>query len=205
MPTTAQPLHHAAETGDVSAAARLLDSDSSLIQRRVREGDQPLHFACWHKHPPMVQLLIGRGAVVNARGDFGKTPLHYAVMDGNPQTTEIARGTEIVRMLIAAGADVNARDELLQQNPLGFAVREQFEEWSTAIGVLRDSGATLDLEAAMLLNDLSSARTLLKCADIGMTDERIRAIRGVAAAGYLPGGRAAFVELIDRWLRSRQA
>ncbi|MHB8453914.1 MAG: ankyrin repeat domain-containing protein [Acidiferrobacterales bacterium] len=49
----------------------------------------------------MAKSLVARGAKVNARDQFGDTPLHWAAGHGN---------TAVVRLLIAHGADVNARD-----------------------------------------------------------------------------------------------
>jgi len=40
--------------------------------------------------------------VVNGRGHYGKTPLHFAVENGR---------TEVLRLLLDHGADANARDE----------------------------------------------------------------------------------------------
>ena len=60
--------------------------------------DAPLHWAA-SGDPAIVALLIEHGADVNVEGDFGHTPLHYAVRSGNPKN---------VVLLLEAGADVSA-------------------------------------------------------------------------------------------------
>ena len=54
----------------------------------------------------MVQTLLDNGAAVDARsGDTSDTPLHVAVMSPDPPSNDI------VELLIAAGANVNANDD----------------------------------------------------------------------------------------------
>ncbi len=53
-------------------------------------------------HKEVVELLIDKGADVNAKGKYGGTPLHSAAFFGQ---------TEIVELLIAKGADLNAKIE----------------------------------------------------------------------------------------------
>ena len=55
--------------------------------------------AAYSDYPRTTQLLIARGAEVNARSADGLTALHYAAGAGN---------TEIVDLLLMAGADPNA-------------------------------------------------------------------------------------------------
>lgn len=128
-------IHRAAGRGDNETARRLLDEDPDSIRTRNELDNEPLHEACWAKHPKMVRLLLDRGADVNAVGDFGRTPLHFAVWDGGPEATEI------VEMLVQAGADIHARDERLKENALGFALREYKDELEPAIRLLRERGA----------------------------------------------------------------
>ena len=56
-----------------------------------------------------VRVLIDGGADMDARDHgFGRTPLHVAAAFGT---------VEVVRILIAAGANVNAQGNYIQDNP----------------------------------------------------------------------------------------
>ena len=63
-----------------------------------------MHKAAWHGQKEVAELLIAKGADVNAKFDkiSGGTPLHIAADKGHK---------EIAELLIAAGADVNAKDK----------------------------------------------------------------------------------------------
>jgi ankyrin repeat protein len=75
----------------------------------VQQGDETsvLEYIALHGRVAEAELLVTAGARVNARNSlWGMTPLHYAVdcWDG-------AKGNhDMVRFLIAHGADVNAKD-----------------------------------------------------------------------------------------------
>src|SRR5262245_58457866 len=125
-------IHRATGRGDVHTVTRLLDVDPLLIHDRNESSNEPLHEACWAKHLNIVRILLDRGADVNARGDFGETPLHYAVRDDG------AESIPIVALLLDAGADIEAKDERLRQNALGFALREFNDDLDPAIRLLRD-------------------------------------------------------------------
>ncbi|WP_108784243.1 ankyrin repeat domain-containing protein [Wolbachia endosymbiont of Bemisia tabaci] len=61
----------------------------------------PLHFAALNGHFKVVELLISKGADINAKDDSGLTPLHLASGGGYE---------EIVKLLSNGGADINAKD-----------------------------------------------------------------------------------------------
>ena len=65
-------------------------------------GDKwtPLHNAAWGGHKEIAELLIAKGADMNAKDDEGMTPLHPAAAAGH---------REIAELLIAKGVDVNAK------------------------------------------------------------------------------------------------
>jgi len=48
----------------------------------------------------VVEILVSGGADVNVKDEFGRTPLHRAVVAGN---------VEIVKLLVSKGADVNSK------------------------------------------------------------------------------------------------
>jgi Ankyrin repeats (3 copies) len=184
-------IHRAAGRGDVDTANRLLEADPSLIHDRNELQNEPLHEACWAKHLNMVRLLIERGADVNSRGDFGETPLHYAVRDAGTESIPI------VALLLEAGADVEAKDERLRQNALGFALREFNDDLDPAIQLLRERGSSLGLEGAMILGDVGRVRELLSESEEEPQVELVRPVLGLAKDCR----RDEIAQLIGDWLR----
>ena len=67
-------------------------------------GTTPLHLTADRGHTEVVELLISKGADVNAKMKDGWTPLHSAARYGRKGH----RHWEITELLIANGADVNA-------------------------------------------------------------------------------------------------
>jgi ankyrin repeat protein len=67
----------------------------------------------------IVELLIAKGADVNAKSEYETTPLHPAAYMGQK---------EIVELLIAKGADVNAMDDF-GDTPLDGV--EKVNNWNT--------------------------------------------------------------------------
>ena len=133
-------IHRAVGRGDIETVKQLLEADPSLVNVRNELTNQPLHEACWAKQAAIVELLINNGADVNARGDFAETPLHYAVWDGGEEAARI------VSILLRHGADIEAVDERLWQNALGFALRESKDELEPRLGCFANGGLPWDLK-----------------------------------------------------------
>jgi ankyrin repeat protein len=75
-PALADPLHDAAEQGEIGQVKRLIDQDAD-VNARDDYDLTPLHFSVGAGHIKIVELLIAEGANVNARHQMG-TPLHPA-------------------------------------------------------------------------------------------------------------------------------
>lgn len=70
---------------------------------RNASGQSLLGIACLNEDEALVRFLEGKGADVNAAGDFqGWRPLHFAAVQNSPS---------ICRFLIDAGADVDMQDD----------------------------------------------------------------------------------------------
>ena len=91
-------------------------------------GFSPLHRVCQRGKKECVELLIDKGADINAQNNFGWTPLHIAARNGQK---------DIVELLIANGADVNIKNKggLI---PLDLAMNQGHKE---IIELLRKHGA----------------------------------------------------------------
>lgn len=92
----------AAAVGDVDTLHDLLHDDPSVLDARSPDDATALHFAAFFAQPETARLLVEHGADVHGVSPtFGNvTPLHSAAAGGS---------AEIVQLLLAAGADANAR------------------------------------------------------------------------------------------------
>jgi len=95
----------AATAGDVKRVTALVDADRLLANAVARDGYSPLGLACFFKRREVVKALLERGAKPSLPSrDQGFTPLHSAVA-----TDAGAAIHEIVRLLLEAGSDPNAK------------------------------------------------------------------------------------------------
>jgi hypothetical protein len=98
------PLHAAAFSGNFEVVRILIGYDSVDINTRDVYGSTPLHWALGGhnvKDGSVLRLMLEHGAGINLKNQIGRTPLHYASVDGV---------LEFVRLLLKHGADVEAKD-----------------------------------------------------------------------------------------------
>ena len=122
------PLHRAAREGHKEVAELLIAAGADL-NTKDKEGKTPFYHAARWGHTNIAALLIAAGADVNAKDDKGRTPLDRAVgyteivallrKHGGKTSEELnalidaaeAGNIEAVKQHLAAGMDVNAKDE----------------------------------------------------------------------------------------------
>ena len=86
----------------------LLIDNGTEVTAKDEHGQTPLHHAAWEGHTEVVELLIAKGADVNAKTTgLEGTPLHDAALAAHP--ADLVAHKEVIELLIAAGADVNAK------------------------------------------------------------------------------------------------
>ena len=96
----------AAIVGDAEQLAARLDEDHNLLTACSPDGWTLMHLASWAGQPETTRLLLDRSADLTAVSvnPLRNQPLNAAVAGPNTETR-----TACVRLLLAAGADVNNR------------------------------------------------------------------------------------------------
>jgi len=150
--------------GQLDHLSERLDADPELVRQRFQEldfgvtgrrslslrGTTLLHVAAEYGNVEAAELLLKRGADVNARatvderGVGGQTPLFHAVTQFDDW------GLPVAQLLLERGADLAVRaklpghyerpDEVVECTPLGYAVRFPGEENKT-VAILRERRA----------------------------------------------------------------
>ncbi len=95
----------ASALGETARLRDLLAADPALANAVASDGFTPLGLASFFGHPEAAKLLLATGADPKfaAQNSTRVAPLHSAVAGGN---------VEIVRELLARGADVHARQDV---------------------------------------------------------------------------------------------
>lgn len=98
----------------LALAANAYAVDDSPLFEAVKKGDRA-----------EVELLLTKGADINAKDSIGRTPLHMAVISGKK---------DIGELLLAKGADINAKNDF-GFTPLHLVgTRQDIAEWLIAKG-----------------------------------------------------------------------
>lgn len=97
-------IFEAASTARLDRVKELVQADPGLVNAWSPDGFTALHYAAFFNRPAVADYLLKAGASVGAvsRNNMKVMPLHSAVASD---------AVEVVRLLIAHGADVNARQE----------------------------------------------------------------------------------------------
>ncbi|HLJ48843.1 MAG TPA: ankyrin repeat domain-containing protein [Bryobacteraceae bacterium] len=127
------------ETGDdtlLEYAGRQLRDDPSLAQVRNRYGRALIHDASAQGNLQMLELLLRLGADPNMRTAGGHTPLYCLA-----NQCRLRSGGQLVRVLVRAGANVDARSDSKQCTALHMAARRGNTDVAEA---LLDCGADMN-------------------------------------------------------------
>lgn len=124
----------AAATGQIDRLRTLLKKDASLANAYSADGFTPLGLAAFFGQRSAVEALLSAGADVNqpSKETMKLTPLHSATA---------AREVSIARLLIAKGANVNARQAELGFTPLHEAAANGHIEFAL---LLLENGAEIN-------------------------------------------------------------
>jgi hypothetical protein len=89
--------------GDTGFVLAMLDSGRLDARMRGWEGLTLLHMLVYLDHEPLLSRVLDAGVPVDARDQYGRTPLYVAVVHGG--------SAGLVRDLRRAGADLDAADD----------------------------------------------------------------------------------------------
>lgn len=93
-------IFEAAKSGDLARIQALLKNNPDLVSSKDDNDETALHWAAMNGHDRVAELLLAKGAEVDATDNEGMTPLHWAAFYGR---------LDVVKLLLANKAAVNVR------------------------------------------------------------------------------------------------
>src|SRR5262245_50178180 len=175
----ATPLMYAASVGSVDAVKLLLAAGADAKVKNAFDAT-PLMWGVTNLEK--VRLLVDAGADVNARSKQGMTPLLIAASN--------AGSIEIVRLLLAKGAELKPRTESATTPPATPDSNDLLEKRRRHSG---GAGGYTPLMTAALANDLDMARLFVEKG----VDVNVASKRGDTALHFAAGaGNLALVKLL---------
>jgi uncharacterized protein len=150
-------LHWASHWSDLDTANALIDAGANPNATN-RYGSTPLALAAENADAAMIGRLLDAGADPNI-ASLGRAVIALAARTGS---------VEVVKLLIAHGADLNTKEEWREQSPLMWAAAENH---AGVVRVLIESGADVNYETpggftalmfAARQGSLAAARTLVE-------------------------------------------
>jgi ankyrin repeat protein len=139
-------LTDACESGDRERASALLAASPDLAGRLTDADRRLVAHAARNDQTAAVELLLGCGFPVDAAGQHGATPLHWAAFHGN---------AAMVETILRYSPPLEATDADFAGTPLGWAIHgseqgwhSQTGEYSATIEALLGAGAELPSQVA---------------------------------------------------------
>ena len=157
-----ESIFKSSELGDIDSVKQFLDAGFQVDI--TSELGTALHYAIHSNHKEVAELLISRGAGVNAKNWWGRTPLFF-----------VNRSLDLVDFLVENGADIDVRDstgstllhyESLRQGPSfgGPARPSVFAVELLKLGVnvnIRDDNGSTPLDWAYSMRRMQNASLFL--------------------------------------------
>ncbi len=139
-----QAFFKAIKKGDIEKIRSCIENKPDLVHAKIVDDDTVLHLAVGIGGRNIVELLIKKGANVNAVNSYKQTPLHYAFYK---------KSKEMAALLLDNGAHINCRN-VWGNTPFYRAVRSGYME---GIQFLIQRGADINLPSASGKSPLHAA------------------------------------------------
>ena len=135
--TMRTPLQVTAREGHTAAARALLAAGADATLRQDGHGESALGEAAVHGHVDMLMAMIEHGVDMTAAREHGVTALHMAASFGR---------TAAIDVLMAAGADIEARLDVNRSTPLFLAAKRNNP--AAVVVLLRHGACVCNRDAA---------------------------------------------------------
>jgi ankyrin repeat protein len=111
--------------GDEMAVKRLLEQNSGLVEGLSGAYRNQMALAARNNNLTAVRIMVAAGLPVDALGQHGATPLHWAAYHGN---------VEMARVLLRHRPPLEQKDRDFQGTPLGWAIHGSEHGWYCRTG-----------------------------------------------------------------------